>query len=263
MANTNALQVFKEKEKKAKSWQSLSQAMEKRLHLQQAPDKIECLDISNISGKQAVGSLVCFDRGEADKNNFRHFKIRTVEGPDDYAMMREVLYRRLRRAIDEDTLPHLFIVDGGRGQLGMALSIADELSITERLDWIGIAKEKKGGGEKLYKPGRKNPIMLQPHNPVLLYLMRIRDESHRFGVTFHRKLRNKATLFSELDTIPGIGREKKKNLLKHLGSLKRIKQATEEELLEVRGIGSELARQINTHFHPDCSSQSLSTSNRP
>ncbi len=263
MANTNALQVFKEKEKKAKSWQSLSRAMQKRLHLQRAPEKIECLDISNISGKQAVGSLVRFDKGEADKNNFRHFKIRTVEGPDDYAMMREVLYRRLRRAIDEDTLPDLFIVDGGRGQLGMALSIADELSITERLDWIGIAKEKKGEGEKLYKPGRKNPIMLQPYNPVLLYLMRIRDESHRFGVTFHRKLRNKATLFSELDTIPGIGREKKKNLLKHLGSLKRIKQATKEELQEVRGIGSELAKQINAHFHPDCSSRSLFTSNRP
>ena len=249
MANTNAMQIFREKEKKEASWQSLSRAMLKKLHLKRSPEKIECLDISNIGGKQAVGSLVSFTKGEPDKNNFRHYKIRTIEGPDDYAMMKEVIRRRLRRGIDEDTLPDLFVVDGGRGQLSMALAVADEFSITDRLDWLGIAKEKKGEGEKLYKPGRKNPIFLQPHNPVLLYLMRIRDESHRYGVTFHRKLRNKATLFSELDTIPGIGKEKKRNLLKHMGSLKRIKTATIDELREVKGIGQELAKQINSHFH--------------
>jgi len=249
MANTNALQIFKEKEKKEASWQSLSQAMVKKLNLMRIPEKIECLDISNISGKQPVGSLVRFTKGEPDKSNFRHYKVRTVEGPDDYGMMKEVIRRRLKRAIDENTLPDLFVVDGGRGQLSMALAIADEFSIRDRLDWLGIAKEKKEEGEKLYKPGRKNPIFLQPHNPVLLYLMRIRDESHRYGVTFHRKLRNKATLLSELDTIPGIGEEKKKNLLKHMGSLKRIKRASIADLLEVKGIGNELAKQINTHFH--------------
>jgi len=250
MANTNARQIFKEKEKKEESWQGLSRAMVKKLHLNRSPEKVECLDISNIGGKQPVGSLVSFRKGEPDKNNFRHYKIRTVEGPDDYGMMKEVIGRRLRRGIDEDTLPDLFVVDGGRGQLSMALAIADELSIADRLDWLGIAKGKNGEGEKLYKPGRKNPIILQPYNPVLLYLMRVRDESHRYGVTFHRKLRNKATLFSELDTIPGIGIEKKKNLLKHLGSLKRIKTATIPELQEVKGIGPELAKQINVHFHP-------------
>ena len=249
MANTNAQQIFKEKEKKEESWQSLSRAMVKKLHLSRAPEKIECLDISNIGGKQPVGSLVSFRKGEADKSNFRHYKIRTIEGPDDYGMMKEVIGRRMRRGIEEDTLPDLFVVDGGRGQLSMALAIAEELSITDRLDWLGIAKDKNGEGEKLYKPGRKNPLILQPYNPVLLYLMRIRDESHRYGVTFHRKLRNKATLFSDLDTIPGIGIEKKKNLLKHMGSLKRIKTATIAELLEVKGIGSELAKQINSHFH--------------
>lgn len=250
MANTNALQIFKEKEEKEESWQGFSRTMVKKLHLNRSPEKIECLDISNIGGKQPVGSLVSFRKGEPDKNNFRHYKVRTVDGPDDYAMMKEVIGRRLKRGIDEDTLPDLFVVDGGRGQLSMALAIADELSITDRLDWLGIAKGKNGEGEKLYKPGRKNPIILQPYNPVLLYLMRIRDESHRYGVTFHRKLRNKATLFSELDTIPGIGLEKKKNLLKHLGSLKRIKTATILELQEVKGIGPELAKQINIHFHP-------------
>jgi len=248
MANANALQLFKEKEKKARSWESLCRTMEKKLHLKLSPEKIECLDISNISGDQAVGSLVCFKKGEADKTGYRHFKIRTVEGPDDYAMMREILVRRLSRAIEENSLPDLFMVDGGKGQLGIALSVAGELGITDKLDWISIAKEKKEEGEKLYKPGRKNPIVLQSHNPVLLYLMRIRDESHRYGITFHRKLRNKATLTSELDAIAGIGREKKRNLLKHMGSLKRIKGATEEELLQVRGIGSELAGQIYSHF---------------
>ncbi len=250
MANTNALQLFKEKEKKEESWQGLSRAMVKKLHLNRSPEKIECLDISNIGGKQPVGSLVSFKKGEPDKNNFRHYKIRTVEGPDDYGMMKEVIRRRLSRGIEENSLPDLFVVDGGRGQLSMALAIADELSITDQLDWLGIAKEKSGEGEKLYKPGRKNPLILQPYNSVLLFLMKIRDESHRYGVTFHRKLRNKATLFSELDTIPGIGNEKKKNLLKHLGSLKRIKTATISELQEVKGIGTELAKQINSHFNP-------------
>ncbi len=250
MANANALQLFEEKEKKKQSWLNLSKTMEKVLHLHRPPNRIECLDISNISGKQAVGSLVCFTRGEADKNNFRHYKIRTVDGPDDYAMMKEVLERRLQRGMDEQNLPDLMVVDGGKGQLGMALAVAGELAITDQIDWIGIAKEREDEGEKLYKPNRKNPIILPAHNPILLYLMRIRDESHRYGVTFHRKLRNKATLASDLDRIAGIGTEKKKQLLRHMGSLKRIKNASLEELMEVKGIGRELAREIISFFHP-------------
>jgi excinuclease ABC subunit C len=132
----------------------------------------------------------------------------------------------------------------------MALAVAGELGITDKIDWIGIAKEKQDEGEKLYKPERKNPVMLPPHNPILLYLMRIRDESHRYGVTFHRKLRNKATLASDLDQIPGIGSEKKKQLLRHMGSLKRIKTATLPELMDVKGIGEELAKAIIHFFHP-------------
>ncbi|BHH83790.1 UvrABC system protein C [Desulforhopalus sp. 52FAK] len=249
MANTNAMQVFEEKEKKKSSWEHLSKTMCKTLHLDRAPNRIECLDISNISGKQAVGSLVCFTNGEKDTSNFRHYKIRTVDGPNDYAMMKEVLERRLTRGIEEDTLPDMFVVDGGKGQLGMALAVAKDLGITKDIDWIGIAKEKEDEGEKLYKPDRKNPIVLLPHNPIILYLMRIRDESHRFGVTFHRKLRNKATLTSELDRIPGIGTEKKKQLLKHMGSLKRVKTANIEELCEVQGIGPEIASTIFNFFN--------------
>ncbi len=248
MATTNALQFFEEKEQKNKSWENLGAAMQKALNLKSLPARIECLDISNIGGKQAIGSLVCFTRGEPDKANFRHYKIKTVEGPNDYAMMGEVLDRRLRRGMAEDTLPDLFVVDGGKGQLGIALAVAGELGITEKIEWLGIAKERQEEGEKLYRPGRKNPVILPPHNPVLLFLMRIRDESHRYGITFHRKLRNSATLASDLDNIPGIGGAKKKQLLRHMGSLKRIKAATLAELMEVEGIGKELAGEIVKFF---------------
>ncbi|MFH2122003.1 MAG: excinuclease ABC subunit UvrC [Pseudomonadota bacterium] len=251
MANANASQVFAERDKKEQSWQSLADSMVKSLHLSRVPDTIECLDISNTSGQQAVGSLVCFKQGEPARHHFRCYKIRTVDGPDDYAMMSEVLERRMKRGLKENDLPDLLMVDGGRGQLGIALRVARDLGIKDAqgMDWLGIAKEKQDEGEKLYKPGRKNPILLPAHNPVLLFLMRIRDESHRYGVTFHRKLRNKSTLVSELDAISGIGPKKKQVLLKTLGSLKQIKLASEEKLARVQGIGPELAQEIYQHFH--------------
>ncbi len=250
MAQTNCRQLFEDLEKKEQSWKSLSQVMEKKLRLKKEPAIIECLDISNISGKQAVGSLVRFHKGEPDKSGFRHYRIRTIDTPDDYSMMAEVLERRFTRGVKEDNLPDLFVVDGGRGQLNMALTIAGQLDIAEKIDWIGIAKERQEEGEKLYKPGRKNPILLPGYNPVLLYLMRIRDESHRFGVTFHRKLRHKATLTSQLDEIDGIGPDRKKKLLKHMGSLKKIKNGTLEEIKQVPGIGPDMANKIYHHFHP-------------
>lgn len=250
MANANARHIFDEKEKKERSWQGLSLAMEDLLRLNHSPGHIECLDISNTSGKQAVGSLVCFKDGEPSKSDFRHYRIKTVPGPDDYAMMEEVLQRRFARGLEENNLPDLFMVDGGRGQLGIALRVAEEMGIRDDLDWIGIAKEKESEGEKLYKPGRKNPIILKKHNPVLLYLMRIRDESHRFGVQFHRKLRSKASMASILDTIPGVGSNRKEKMLKHLGSVKRIGEASVDELAEVPGIGKTLADTIYTTIHP-------------
>lgn len=248
MANANALKLFEEKQKKRDSWDSLRQSMEKALHLKYTPSRIECLDISNISGKQAVGSLVCFSEGEPDKKNFRHYKIKTLDSPNDYAMMKEVLERRLKRGIAENNLPNLFVVDGGKGQLNIALAVAKDLRIIDDIDWIGIAKERKEEGEKLYKPDRKNPILLPAYNPILLFLMRIRDESHRYGITFHRKLRNKSTLESELDQIPGVGRNKKQLLLKQMGSLKRIREANQDELMAVKGVGPELANAIVNHF---------------
>ncbi len=249
MAAANAAQIFEDKEKKEMSWSSLSASCVKKLKIHKEPENIECLDISNISGKMAVGSLVRFHKGEPDKQHYRHYKIRSIDTPDDYGMMAEVLQRRFVKGIEEDNLADLFMVDGGKGQLAMALRIAQELGIEESMEWLGIAKERKEEGEKLYKPGRKNPLILVPHDPVLLYLMRIRDEAHRFGITFHRKLRNTATLASELDNIDGVGPARKKILLKTLGSLKKIKQASVEELSSVPGIGPELAAEIFTYFH--------------
>ncbi len=248
MALENAKNIFDEKEKQQASWQALAAAAMKKLNLTRSPETIECLDISNISGQNAVGSLVCFYQGEPHKGRYRHYRIKTIDGPNDYGMMEEVLYRRLSKGMEQENLPDLFVVDGGKGQLNVAIQIALELGIAEKMDWLGIAKERDGEGEKLYKPGRKNPVLLRPHDPVLLYLMRIRDESHRYGITFHRKLRNKNSLTSVLDEIPGIGAERKKVLLKHFGSLKRIKLATEAELTKAPGIGKELAGEIHRHL---------------
>ena len=214
------------------------------MHLGRLPQRIECVDISNISGQQAVGSLVCFVGGQPEKKLYRHYKIKTVEGPNDYAMMAEVLKRRFDPAKDP-ALPDLLLLDGGKGQLNMARQVMEDLALTGRFDLAGIAKERQEEGEKLFRPGRKNPILLDRHSQLLLYLMRIRDESHRFGITFHRKLRHKAAFSSELDTIPGIGPARKAKLLKSLGSLSAIKAASEDELSQVETIGSELAAIIH------------------
>ncbi|PIE00410.1 MAG: excinuclease ABC subunit C, partial [Acidobacteria bacterium] len=246
MAATNAAQLFAKREKKEQGWQALAKTMSQNLHLDRQPTTIECVDISNTSGKKAVGALVCFQNGEPSPSRYRHYHIKTVDGPNDYAMMREVLTRRLTRGIEENNLPDLFVVDGGKGQLAIATSVARDLGVFADIDWIGIAKERAEEGEKLYRPGRKNPILLKAHSPVLLYLMRIRDESHRYGITFHRRLRTKANFCSELDTIPGIGNARKHLLLKHFGSIKRLKAATKEEIIAVPGIGKELANIIFT-----------------
>lgn len=249
MANTNAKEVFADRGKKAKTWQGLAQTVQKKLRLSCLPERIECVDISNIGGEQAVGSLICFVNGEKETKKYRHYKIRTITGPDDYGMMAEVLERRLSRGKEEKDLPDLLMVDGGKGQLNIAIAVIKDLGLQDKIELVGIAKEKKGEGEKLYRPGRKNPILLANHSPTLLFLMRIRDESHRYGITFHRKLRKKKSLQSELETIQGVGPNRKKILLKTLGSLKRIKNASIDELADVPGLGSELAKQIWDHFH--------------
>ncbi len=249
MAKSNADQVFSRQAEKEKSWQALVKTLQIKLGLKNSPTRIECLDISNLSGKQAVGSLSCFVKGEPEKTGYRHYRIRLKKTPDDYAMMREVLERRIESGLKKDNLPDTFLLDGGKGHLNIGVEVLSRYNLLDKIDLIAIAKEKQEEGEKLFRPGRKNLILLESHAPALLYLMRIRDESHRFGISFHRKLRNKQTISSPLDKLNGVGPQRKKQLLKSLGSYKRICKATIAELREVPGFGQELAVAIHNQLH--------------
>ncbi len=244
MARRNAEHIFSEQEKKAKSWQTLAAALQKKLTLTNLPHTIECLDISNLLGKQAVGSLVRYVEGEKKTREFRHYRIKRQDTPDDYAMIQEVLERRFAPGKKTLSYPDMLLIDGGKGQLNVARAILTRYDLIDTIDLVSIAKEKQNEGEKLFKPGRKNPILLAPNAPALLYLMRIRDESHRFGITLHRKLRNANTLSSRLDNLTGIGAKRKKLLLKTFGSIQRLKQASVKELEEVPGIGPRMARSL-------------------
>ena len=212
--------------------------------------RIECFDNSNIQGTTPVASQVVFVDGEAVKRLYRTYKIKSVEGPDDYASMAEVLTRRLKRGLEQGDLPDLIVVDGGRGQLNVALSVADKLGLS-RLPIIGLSKprtERKRGNnasvDKIVLPWQSDPIRLPDHDPALNLLRRLRDESHRFAVNFHRKSRNKKSLQSDISDIPGVGKSRRRALLRHFGSLTAVKKASVEELAKVEGIGQNLAQEI-------------------
>jgi len=249
MAEENARQMHRDQENRQKNWQELAAALRAKLHLRRIPLRIECLDISNISGKQPVGSLVCFIKGEKTASEYRHYKITGNETPDDYRMMDEVLGRRFAKDDKKGVLPDLLLLDGGKGQLNVALRVLENNNLLEKIELASIAKDREGKVEKIYRPGRKNPLGLAGHSPVLLFLMQVRDEAHRFGVTFHRRLRHKKAFASELDGIPGIGQGRKKELLRQMGSLAAIKKAGADELAAVDGIGPGLARQIWNYLH--------------
>ena len=212
------------------------------LNLNKIPHRMEAMDISNIQGNQAVGTIVAFKDGKPYKQGYRNFRIRDVKGIDDYEMMSEMVSRRLSNG----DLPDLFIIDGGKGHLMAVSRVVENLSQTESPALIAIAKEKEQGAkrDKLYLSGRKNPLRLKSDHPVLLLLMGIRDEVHRRAITYHRKLRKKETIKSALDLIPGIGPSKRKLLLKRFGSIEGIRHATEDELVQVRGITGNMAEKI-------------------
>jgi excinuclease ABC subunit C len=249
MAASNAEQVHIDQENKERNWQELARNMQAKLHLHLFPARVECLDISNIGGKQPVGSLVCFVEGDKTPKEYRHYSISGAHEPDDYRMMNEVLTRRFKTEGKVAVLPDLLVIDGGKGHLNVAQKVIQNKGLEDQIELVSIAKDKENKSDKIYRPGRKNPINLQRHSPVLLFLMRVRDEAHRFGISFHRRLRHKITLSSELDNVPGIGPSRKKILLKSLGSLARIKKASRAELAAVPGIGTELAGQIWNFFH--------------
>ncbi len=221
-------------------------ALQKALALPRPPLRIEAFDISNLQGKDAVASMVCFVNARPRKSEYRRFKIRSKDTPDDFAMMREVVYRRYRRLLEENKpLPDLILVDGGKGQLSSAKQVLEELGLEDQ-PVIGLAKRL----EEVFLPGMSDPQNIPKRSSGLKLLQQIRDESHRFAITYHRKLRSKRTLQSPLDEIPGIGPTRKNRLLKAFGSLKKIRQATPEELREKGKLPESVASNVFRYFHP-------------
>jgi excinuclease ABC subunit C len=233
--------------------------LQEALSLSTPPNRIECYDISNTQGTAAVGSMVVFEQGVPKKKHYRHFNIRSVVGPDDFASMQEVLKRRFNRwKVAQETkmtpgkksdqsfglLPDLLLVDGGKGQLGRAVTVLEEFDLQGKIPVAGLAKEN----EELFLPGQPTSILLPRHSQGLYLIQRIRDEAHRFAVTSHRRLRTKKGLASRLDSIPGIGPARRKLLLNHFGSIHDIQQASLDELTAVPGISPKLANEIKSHL---------------
>jgi excinuclease ABC subunit C len=258
MASENAEKVFLAETEIEKDREKLLEALKETLHLRRLPRKIEAFDISNLQGRHAVGSLVSFEDGEPVKERYRHFKIKTIEGSDDYGMMYEVLLRRYQKAAQEDDLPDLVLLDGGRGQLNVALEVFKELKIAE-VDLISLAKERpieelplsrlRKSEEKIFHPQYKEPLTLERRSPLLHFLDRIRDEAHRFAVTYHKKVRGKGTIKSELGEIAGIGRVRQKELLRYFESVEKIKEASIETLAGAPRMNEKLARTLYLFFH--------------
>jgi excinuclease ABC subunit C len=262
MAENNARQSFSERHDQEKARETMLRELQTQLRLKRYPQRIECFDISTIHGSHAVGSMVTFVDGEPDKNLYRHFRIKTIDessGGDDFGMMLEVLKRRFSRGKEEADLPDLIVVDGGKGQLAMALTAMAEIGI-DNVDAVGLAKmrvqaaprsaEIERSEERVFLPGQSNPLILKRNSNALFLLQRVRDEAHRFAITHHRKLRSKQTLSSVLDIIPGVGGARRRALLRAFGSIKRIEAATLEELLSVPSISERLANEILQALHP-------------
>ncbi|MCJ7425757.1 MAG: excinuclease ABC subunit UvrC [Dehalococcoidales bacterium] len=229
---------------------TLSAALEEikeALNLPHPPNRIEGYDISDIQGAAAVGSMVVFDKGKARPAHYRRFKIKSVSGVDDYAMLAEVLKRRFKRADAASgtwaIMPDLVLIDGGKGQLSAALAAMQEMG-ADSIPAAGLAKEN----EELFIPRQSKPIVLPPSSPGLQLLQRLRDEAHRFALSYHHKVRRRQTFASALDSVPGIGAKRKKALLRRFGSVKAIREASAEELADVSGITKSLAQKIKENL---------------
>ena len=248
IAEKNAKALFDQEKDENELAEKMLLHLQETLHLNRFPERIECFDTSNISGSDLVASMIAFTHGKYDKKRTRLFKIRDIAVGDDYAALHQVISRRLIKAKEENDFPDLIIVDGGKGQLGHALEVLQELDIAT-VDVISVAKQESKHNksltqEQVYLPSRSDPVLLPLHSPLLFLLQRIRDEAHRTAIGFHRKQRSKRTLTSMIDEIPGIGPIKKKRLLTHFGSLQRILQVSASALLQVQGITSKDVEQI-------------------
>ncbi len=260
MAQRNAEDMLDRTLAGAKTMEETLDNLRVSLHLDRLPRHIECFDISNFQGSFPVGSMVCFRDGEPDKSGYRRFQIKTIDGQNDFAMMQEILTRRYRRiASGEEPPPDLIVIDGGKGQLGIAIEVLRGLELAGKIPVVGLAKArlKSRDGEhirteeRVFLPLRKNPVTFTRSDPALHLLERLRDETHRFGVTYHRHLRNKSALKTGLEEIPAVGPKRRALLLKHFGSLARVKRATLDDLRSVNGLGEQAARHVHAFFHPE------------
>jgi excinuclease ABC subunit C len=298
VAARNAEQGFRSWHEKDERREKAVAALVHSLHLVRPPRWVECYDISTFQGAVAVGSGVSMKDGEPDKANYRRYKVKGVAGQDDFAMLHEVISRRLRRAIGEGQFPDLLVIDGGKGQLNAALAAAKDMGVSTSpltgipgapfVEMVGLAKSRlvdpsigatrvvgararRGRGaavadaaetrdrgfvselarspERVFLPNRKDPVVLRQNSAELFLLARLRDEAHRFAITFHRKLRRERNFQSVLEEISGIGEGRKRALLRHFGSLRRVKDATVEQIAEVDGFGPRQAEAVHEFFH--------------
>ena len=229
---------------------SVLEELQKNLHMDKLPVHIECFDNSNIQGTYPVAACVVFKNGKPKKNEYRHYNIRSVQGPDDYASMEEVVYRRYKRLLHEgEELPQLVIIDGGKGQLSSAMKSLHWLGLRDEIAVIGIAKKL----EEIYFPNDSVPLYLDKNSPALHLIQQLRDEAHRFGISFHRKKRSRSIKETALEKIPGIGEKTAQDLLREFSSVERVKKQNREQLSKV--VGKAKAKIIYDYFHHSSQSE--------
>jgi len=261
MSQKNAEQAFQDRKRTKEETAAVLENLKEKLHLARVPARMECFDISHFQGATIVASQVAMTGGEVDKARYRRFKIKSIASQDDFASMHEVVSRRLSRGLREGDLPDLIVIDGGKGQLASAQAAMRDLGVTG-VDLVALAKsrELEGGSgesqpnrspERIFLVNRKDPIVLPQNSAELFLLARIRDEAHRFAITYQQRLMRRRNLRSVLENIAGVGEGRKKALLRHFGSLKQIRAATIEELSEVEGLGSAVAERIHAFLHGD------------
>ncbi|HIJ96653.1 MAG TPA: excinuclease ABC subunit UvrC [Desulfuromonadales bacterium] len=260
MAVKNAASALRKRDDRTAALEKTLAELQQRLQLSRTPHQIECYDISTIQGRASVGSGVAFCAGTADKKNYRRYRINSVERQDDFAMLREVFSRRFRsEIIAKDGLPDLVVVDGGIGQLNATLQIISELGLSGRFDLVSLAKSRveadataeliQKGDERVFLPGRKNPVVLRQNSAALLLLAAIRNEAHRFAIDYHRTLRSKSGIASGIDQVSGIGAKRRIALLRHFGSLQRLQSATIEEMADITGMNRTVAEKLYESLH--------------
>ena len=258
MSAANARQALLDQRRSRDELEAVLERLRDRLHLSRVPRRMECFDISHFQGATIVASQVAMTEGELDRSRYRRFRIKSVHAQDDFASMYEVVSRRLRRGREATDLPDLLVIDGGKGQLASARAAMKDLGVS--IDVVGLAKSREidsddraavsaRSPERVFIPEKKDPIVLPQNSPELFLLMRIRDEAHRFAITYQQKLMRRRNFRSVLEDIPGVGEGRKKALLRAFGSLKRIREASIEELAAEAGLGTTLAERIHAHLH--------------